>query len=277
MALAYRQCKKPGCTNLTKKTYCEEHEYLIKQQKAEHDKRFDQEKRDQEAKAFYDSADWRKVKELRLNQDKHLCYRCYMGKRIKPADVVHHVVPLEVDWNRRLDLKNLRSLCHYCHNYIHNTFDLFPNYIQPSLIPVTIICGPPGSGKSTYANKQKGPNDIVIDLDVIKSEISGLPIYQAGDEWLLPAITMRNELLYSLSKEKKYDKAWFIVRGAKYQDRQFWKEKLGDNAKVIMIHATLEQCIERIRRDERRSHQDVSHVHKWFKEFEPGTDYQVIW
>jgi 5-methylcytosine-specific restriction protein A len=31
------------------------------------------------------------------------------------ADVVDHIIPIEVDWSKRLDKSNLQPLCHSCH------------------------------------------------------------------------------------------------------------------------------------------------------------------
>ncbi|PFA33091.1 HNH endonuclease [Bacillus cereus] len=39
-----------------------------------------------------------------------------MNGIIKIGDVVDHIIPLLVDWLRRLDPANLQTLCHACHN-----------------------------------------------------------------------------------------------------------------------------------------------------------------
>ncbi|WP_257143356.1 HNH endonuclease [Bacillus cereus] len=42
--------------------------------------------------------------------------RCRSNGIIKIGDVVDHIIPLLVDWSRRLEPNNLQTLCHACHN-----------------------------------------------------------------------------------------------------------------------------------------------------------------
>lgn len=45
-------------------------------------------------------------------------YAFYVQKRIMTADMVHHIVPLEDDWSRRLDASNLIPLSNQNHGII---------------------------------------------------------------------------------------------------------------------------------------------------------------
>ncbi|MGX4764243.1 HNH endonuclease [Holzapfeliella sp. JNUCC 72] len=45
-----------------------------------------------------------------------MCRKCFADGIIRKADVVDHIIPLKVDWNRRLDPTNWQPLCHTCHN-----------------------------------------------------------------------------------------------------------------------------------------------------------------
>jgi 5-methylcytosine-specific restriction protein A len=40
---------------------------------------------------------------------------------LTPAEVVHHLVEVKEQWNLRLVLSNLESVCHGCHNREHKT------------------------------------------------------------------------------------------------------------------------------------------------------------
>ncbi|WP_212925341.1 HNH endonuclease [Oceanobacillus sp. J11TS1] len=113
-----RPCREIGCNNLTRKTWCDSHANMAQ----ESDRIYNQYKRNSKANAFYHSPEWRRVRELALIRDNHLCQRCLKEKKITKAQVVHHIVELLVDWSKRLDLDNLESLCHSCHNRIdHKT------------------------------------------------------------------------------------------------------------------------------------------------------------
>lgn len=80
-------------------------------------------RRNQRAAAFYVCSDWRKVREtvLRLYDGMDI-YAYYIQHRIVAADMVHHVVELEEDWTRRLDIKNLLPLSNGSHGTISTLY-----------------------------------------------------------------------------------------------------------------------------------------------------------
>ncbi|WP_090951771.1 HNH endonuclease [Parageobacillus thermantarcticus] len=115
-----RPCNKIGCTNLTRDRYCEQHKHLAKQRQRsrQNDKDYDKYKRNQQARAFYHSKEWERIRLAALARDNFLCQHCLRNNRITPADMVHHIIEIKRDWSRRLDLDNLISLCNSCHNKI---------------------------------------------------------------------------------------------------------------------------------------------------------------
>lgn len=80
---------------------------------------YDKYKRDKKSKQFYHSSAWAKCRELALKRDNYLCQDCLSNKRIRKADMVHHVVEVRDDFTQALVLENLRSLCNSCHNRHH--------------------------------------------------------------------------------------------------------------------------------------------------------------
>jgi 5-methylcytosine-specific restriction enzyme A len=109
-----RPCNKVGCHNLTRERYCEQHKQI--NERSERDKYYDRYKRNKKSKEFYNSTEWLKVRQAALARDKYLCVHCLKSNRITKADVVDHIIPITVDWCKRLSLDNLQSLCHTCHN-----------------------------------------------------------------------------------------------------------------------------------------------------------------
>lgn len=77
--------------------------------------------RDTKYKEFYNSKDWRMLKEKKLQDEQ---YRCEYDKCNKLATEVHHIIPIQIEsgWNRRLDYDNLMCLCIEHHNLKHNRF-----------------------------------------------------------------------------------------------------------------------------------------------------------
>lgn len=110
-----RPCSKPGCRNLTRERFCEDHAHIAEQQRKDRHRHYDQYQRDQQAAAFYKSVPWRRVREQALMRDHGLCQDCLECKRITPATEVDHIVPIKVRWDLRLHLDNLQALCHRCH------------------------------------------------------------------------------------------------------------------------------------------------------------------
>ncbi len=80
--------------------------------------------RDREIKKFYQSAAWRKVKEMKLARDP-CCQACEQAERTVKADMVHHLLKLTTPegWEHRLDMTFLLSMCHPCHNQVESEME----------------------------------------------------------------------------------------------------------------------------------------------------------
>ncbi|MCS4471110.1 HNH endonuclease [Clostridium botulinum] len=55
-------------------------------------------------------------------RDNGLCLMCLKDKKIVPYDVVHHIIELRQDYNKRIKKHNLLCLCHECHNIVHTEY-----------------------------------------------------------------------------------------------------------------------------------------------------------
>lgn len=106
-------CYKPNCSNLTRERYCETHKQEIN--------KYNKERTDKDYVRFYYSKEWQQLRMLVLKRDGYLCVSCRSKGIVKLAEMVHHKIPIKIDYNKRLDLDNLESLCEACHNKIdHN-------------------------------------------------------------------------------------------------------------------------------------------------------------
>jgi len=113
-----KPCNKIGCRNLTANRYCAEHAHMAEQQRRERHKQYDERQRDKQAAAFYKSVEWERARQQALIRDHGLCQDCLLEQRITPADMVHHKIPVRMNWDLRLRLDNLVSLCSSCHSKI---------------------------------------------------------------------------------------------------------------------------------------------------------------
>ena len=75
------------------------------------------------AKPFYKSKAWQEARSVVMDRAHGLCERCMARGELKPADVVHHVVPLTPenmgDPSVSLNPDRLMALCHDCHTEVH--------------------------------------------------------------------------------------------------------------------------------------------------------------
>lgn len=66
-------------------------------------------------KDFYKSKEWRELRVLIIEQQKGRCQMC--GRSYKEHDIVihvDHIIPISIDWSKRLDINNLQLLCEDC-------------------------------------------------------------------------------------------------------------------------------------------------------------------
>lgn len=206
----------------------------------------------------YDGA-WAKARAVHLQREP-LCRFCREQGKVVAATVVDHIVPIAERPDLRLDHSNLRSLCKPCHDSRTAAEQGFnkqhgqarPDWLLKPRCAVTLVCGPPGSGKSSYVVDHAAHKDIVIDLDDIRSQVSGLPIYQSGKEWLGPALAARNSRLARLAAERASSRAWVIVSAPSAGQRKWWQDQLAAD-RVVLCDVPPAECKRRIRSDQRRA------------------------
>ena len=70
--------------------------------------------------SFYCSREWQQLRQAKWVAENGLCELCRKNGIIREAKEVHHIVPIEVDWSKRLDYENLIALCPQHHQEQHN-------------------------------------------------------------------------------------------------------------------------------------------------------------
>lgn len=109
-------CRKAGCNNLTRETYCKEHEHVERERELKRHREYNKE-RDPALTRFYNSKEWRTLSKHVMATNHYLCAKCSIpGHKPVLADVVDHIIPVQADWSRGLDIGNCQPLCHACHN-----------------------------------------------------------------------------------------------------------------------------------------------------------------
>ncbi len=237
------------------------------EQKREHDRLRRQK---QPWRAWYGLARWRDLRAAQLLRQP-LCEVCLAKEpvKLKAADVVHHADPHQGVWEKFFDPENLQSVCKPCHDgeiqrgeragwsdrglvaagafVPYNV--LQPRGLEPSAIALTIVCGAPGAGKTTWVAEQRRADDVVIDIDDILDGLAGdkRRTMERRRQWMAQAFVERNRRLIALSKAS-VGSAWFVVGAPACEERERWAVMLGA-ARTVVMATPLPVCLDRIRGD----------------------------
>ncbi len=121
---------------------------------------------------------------------------------------------------------------------------------------VILITGSPGSGKSTYARKHAGPNDIVFDLDEVIKALGGGP-HDTDPKSLSIALAMRDAAITEIAKRTgSWENAYFITSSANRDNIQRLCKQL--QAEEIALETSLDDCISNIMQDQTRPDKERS-------------------
>lgn len=231
----------------------------------------------------YCSAGWKAARREVLLRDGYQCQVCGAVVSGKRAHVDHIIRKADGAGD---EVSGLQTLCASCHGKKTvrekgaadkpERWSLHPKWMPRAIIPVTLVCGPPASGKSTYVEQHKGDGDLVIDLDAIASEMAGTTLHTWGIKWLGGAVRKRNEILANLHKDdaRRYDRAWLIVTEPKAEDRQWWVDRLGVS-RVVVIETDSAKCEARMMTDHERSSRCGSAL-TWWKNYTPRIEDEVV-
>ena len=93
--------------------------------------------------SFYNTREWRELREMIRGRDKWRCQLCGISVREKGASQVDHIIPRRTAPALALDPNNLRTLCRSC----HNKFDKARGHKSPRAVMPVDESGYPESWK----------------------------------------------------------------------------------------------------------------------------------
>ena len=270
--MAMKPCSQYGCKQFVKtgQRFCNDHKSSrLKTSR----------KNMPEYRKWYSKKDWMRSRISFLKQNP-LCVQCQKNGKVEPAWIVDHVIAHKGDKELFWNVDNWQALCKSCHDrktYYETLgndgtkvgIDYFPDYLGESTIPITIVCGPSASGKTTYVNNNKANNALVIDIDDIIYDMTGERYPDNRDDYLQQAIATRNDILLSLTYTTDYESAWLITTAAKKEHRIWWKDKL-KATKVIVLDTSKEKCIQRVMQDKDRESNRYSFIgliNRWWENY----------
>ena len=80
--------------------------------------------------SFYCSNEWILLRNQKFCDADGLCELCKKNGIIKQGKEVHHIVPIQKDWSKRLEYENLILLCPDCHNAIHERISPLQQFLK---------------------------------------------------------------------------------------------------------------------------------------------------
>ncbi|KKK68634.1 hypothetical protein LCGC14_2942110, partial [marine sediment metagenome] len=83
---------------------------------------------------------------------------------------------------------------------------------------VTVVCGPPGAGKTSYVQERARWGDLIVDVDAIFAAIGGTAEHGHPPNLLTAALAARDALINSIDANP--GRAWIIMGGAKSRERK---------------------------------------------------------
>lgn len=150
-----------------------------------------------QTKNFYHSQAWKRKRATILRRDKYLCQVSKRYGQMVEARTVHHIYPLEEHPEYALCDWNLISVGDAVNNQLHDrlTGKLTPiglDLMHRTRIPgkaaaessLTLVCGLPGSGKTTWVKEHMKSGDIVYDLDYLCSAFTYGPVHGRHEDML---------------------------------------------------------------------------------------------
>ena len=137
---------------------------------------------------------------------------------------------------------------------------------------ITIVWGPPGSGKSTHVYRNMNPGDLVIDLDLIWQALTALGRNNRPDSVKPYVFIVRDALYAELAKRTNNTPVWVIAGLPRRLDRERLQRRF--RAKMIRMDVSREECLARIAKDGKREGKSMGDywtpmVDRWFKEYQP--------
>lgn len=189
---------------------------------------------------------WQRLRLMHLRASP-LCVECLKRNIVIQASEVDHILPKRLGGDD--SDTNLQSLCKSCHS--RKTMRELKLTGAPPTMPITIITGPPGSGKTTYVTKHAQWGDLIVDVDAIYSALSGRPWYEKPAPLLPFVLDARDAILDRLHAQSDLRHAWIITSEADHAELQRLKARY--NAKLLVLETDPAECLRRIATDERRA------------------------
>lgn len=219
--------------------YCERHQDAKKEQK----RLFDRFRADDPIRKLYKCKRWQRVRLIVLRRD-ILCQMCSHQAATEADHILSARLVLdEFGLNEFYNPDRLQGLCHNCHSKKTTMESCWLGKRGTKITDVgdrhntTVVCGQPGSGKTTYVARFKAPNDLTWDYDVIMASITGLPLHQSLPGAVGSVLANRDSWIEATRYSTNH--CWLIVSNPKAVVVQMMRDA---GATVIVLDTPDDEC-----------------------------------
>ena len=234
-----RPCNHPGCRELVEKGYCEKHRRQAT--------RLSDQRRGSSNDRGYDWR-WRKYSELFIRRPENVFCAIKLPGCTRLAECTDHIVPpRDKDDPLFWDANNHQPACIHCNSVKGRKIPKGATWTE-----IMIVCGSPGSGKTTYAKKHMRRGELIVDLDWLWQALTGLKYYEKPEGLLPYVLAAREGVLKQLESPGECKRAWVIISAPKAEQREELARRFR-NSKVIVLDVPIGECLSRIANDERRA------------------------
>lgn len=152
---------------------------------------------------------WRKAaKEFLRQPGNRLCVQCGAIGQHVPATIVDHIVPHRDDQALFWDERNWQPLCRPHHDLKTLREDV------GALSFRAVICGKPGSGKTSFLDSVQRPGDLAIDLDRLAGLLTLQPRHPRPNHVAELLVALRGWLCGYVTENGWPGSVWVIVADA---------------------------------------------------------------
>lgn len=241
------------------------------------------------------STRWKVLRMAVLERDGFACRMCGTARGRLEVD---HIKPVRTNPELSFDPRNLQALCPQCHTRKtrlecghppksdgRQLWDMavgalqkpgrlrhsIPAGLRPSRVPVRLVFGPPGAGKTHHVAALARPGDLIIDLDAYLESMGGRP-WDNDPDRVRAAFKAHDEDLRSLA-DRTRGAAWLVKLAPTRAERMAWRLALL-RVQEVPILTSPQTCIQRIRAEPARSHRAdemCAKVSDWWRTFSAET------
>jgi len=213
-------------------------------------------RRESAAKRGY-GHEWQRTRKFILRRDPV----CVIAGCNEAAAEVDHIVPKRMGGPDTPE--NLQGLCKHHHSIKTANESAFRSGHSFKRV---VVCGPPGSGKSTWTNENAQPGDLVFDWDALATCLFGRRPWQSTKADGVILSMVRDDLISHLQLNAGHGNVFIIITDMD-KATQVAGQLCGS---VQVMDTTHDECIKRVEADEERApviKDHITAINAWFGQY----------